>query len=102
MSAAAAEPRTVTVYIDYKSPYAYLAKDPAYELERDFGVRLDWRLREGNRGRWEGRLFADVAREEPDLYAAWMRAGPGWRFPGGESLLEQQQRVVACIEDIRL
>jgi 2-hydroxychromene-2-carboxylate isomerase len=37
-----AEPRTVAVYIDYKSPYAYLAKDLAYELERDFPVRLDW------------------------------------------------------------
>src|SRR3954447_20326463 len=37
-----AEPRTVTVYIDFKSPYAYLAKDAAYELERDFPVRLDW------------------------------------------------------------
>jgi 2-hydroxychromene-2-carboxylate isomerase len=37
-----ADPRTVTVYIDYKSPYAYLAKDLAYELARDFPVRLDW------------------------------------------------------------
>ena len=37
-----AEPPVVTIYIDYKSPYAYLAKDPAYELGRDFGVRLDW------------------------------------------------------------
>jgi 2-hydroxychromene-2-carboxylate isomerase len=37
-----AEQRTVTVYTDYKSPYAYLAKDRAYELERDFPVRLDW------------------------------------------------------------
>ena len=37
-----AEPRNVTVYIDYKSPYAYLAKDLAYELQRDFAVRLDW------------------------------------------------------------
>jgi 2-hydroxychromene-2-carboxylate isomerase len=36
------EQRTVTVYIDYKSPYAYLAKDPTYELARDFPVRLDW------------------------------------------------------------
>jgi len=36
------EKRTVTVYIDYKSPYAYLAKAPAYELERDFDVRVDW------------------------------------------------------------
>src|SRR5436309_15707729 len=37
-----ADPRTVTVYIDYKSPYAYLAKDLAYELARDFPVQLDW------------------------------------------------------------
>ena len=36
------ERRTVTAYIDYKSPYAYLAKDPAYEFERDFGVYIDW------------------------------------------------------------
>jgi len=34
--------RIVTIYIDYKSPYAYLAKDPAWELEREFDVRLDW------------------------------------------------------------
>jgi 2-hydroxychromene-2-carboxylate isomerase len=37
-----AEHQTLTIYSDYKSPYAYLAKDPAYELERDFGVRIDW------------------------------------------------------------
>jgi 2-hydroxychromene-2-carboxylate isomerase len=37
-----AEPRTVTAYIDYKSPYAYLAKDLAYQLEREFPVRVDW------------------------------------------------------------
>jgi 2-hydroxychromene-2-carboxylate isomerase len=36
-------PQIVTVYIDYKSPYAYLAKDLAYELERDLPIRLDWR-----------------------------------------------------------
>jgi 2-hydroxychromene-2-carboxylate isomerase len=34
--------RVVTVYIDYKSPYAYLAKDLVYELERDCAVRVDW------------------------------------------------------------
>ena len=38
-----AAPPTITVYTDYKSPYAYLAKDLAYELERDCAVRLDWR-----------------------------------------------------------
>ena len=34
-------PRTVTLYTDYKSPYAYLAKDPAYALETIPGVKLD-------------------------------------------------------------
>jgi 2-hydroxychromene-2-carboxylate isomerase len=37
-----AQARTITVYSDYKSPYAYLAKDLAYELERDLPVHLDW------------------------------------------------------------
>lgn len=64
-------------------------------------VRLDRRLREANRGDWEGRLFEDVAREEPERYAAWMQAGDQWRFPGGESLQEQQRRVAACIDDVR-
>jgi broad specificity phosphatase PhoE len=64
-------------------------------------VRLDARLREGNRGAWEGRLFGDVAREEPDRFAAWMRAGSGWRFPDGESLAEQQARVAECVQEIR-
>ena len=36
------EHRTIVVYTDFKSPYAYLAKDLAFELERDFPVRLDW------------------------------------------------------------
>ena len=33
--------RTVTLYTDYKSPYAYLAKDPGYALEDIPGVKLD-------------------------------------------------------------
>ena len=32
----------VKVYIDYKSPYAYLAKDLAYDLARETGCVLDW------------------------------------------------------------
>lgn len=35
--------RTLICYTDYKSPYAYLAKDLAYDLARETGVRLDWR-----------------------------------------------------------
>jgi 2-hydroxychromene-2-carboxylate isomerase len=35
-------PTTIKVYSDYKSPYAYLAKDLVYALERDTGVIVDW------------------------------------------------------------
>ena len=35
--------KEITLYIDYKSPYAYLGRDPAYQLEEDFDVVLDWR-----------------------------------------------------------
>jgi 2-hydroxychromene-2-carboxylate isomerase len=35
--------RTIIVYTDYKSPYAYLAKDATYELEHDLGVHVEWR-----------------------------------------------------------
>ncbi|MBN9259893.1 MAG: DsbA family protein [Hyphomicrobium sp.] len=34
--------QTIKVYSDYKSPYAYLAKDLVYDLERDTGIHVDW------------------------------------------------------------
>jgi broad specificity phosphatase PhoE len=61
---------------------------------------LDARLREGNRGRWEGHLMSDIERDDPELYAAWRRGGAEFRFPGGESLAEHQQRVIAAVTDI--
>jgi 2-hydroxychromene-2-carboxylate isomerase len=34
--------RRIKVYSDYKSPYAYLAKDLVYELEGETRVKVDW------------------------------------------------------------
>ena len=31
------------VYLDFKSPYAYLAIEPTRALERKLGVQFDWR-----------------------------------------------------------
>src|SRR3546814_15739021 len=33
----------VRVYSDYKSPYAYVAVRPAYQLAEDHGIELEWR-----------------------------------------------------------
>jgi 2-hydroxychromene-2-carboxylate isomerase len=35
-------PNTILIYSDYKSPYAFLAKDLIYELEDQFDVHLEW------------------------------------------------------------
>lgn len=32
----------VTAYTDYKSPYAYLAKQATYDLEQDYDIKVDW------------------------------------------------------------
>jgi len=78
------------------------ARDTAEIVGAALGLRplLDWRLREGARGRWEGLLMEEVERAEPELYAAWMHDDPSFRFPGGEMLREQQQRVLAALHDI--
>jgi len=47
------------------------------------------------------RLWRDVARENPELYAAWRAAGDRFRFPGGESLREHQERTLAAIADVQ-
>lgn len=36
-------PSALIVYFDYKSPYAFVAKAPLYQLEKDFGIELEWR-----------------------------------------------------------
>jgi broad specificity phosphatase PhoE len=64
--------------------------------------RFDARLREGWRGAWEGFLFDEIAAREPERYAAWRHpdAAIGFQFPGGETLAQQQARVLACLRDV--
>lgn len=61
---------------------------------------LDERLAESDRGSWQGRRVDDIAREEPEAWAAFMAAGPEFRFPGGESLAEHAARVDAALAEI--
>jgi 2-hydroxychromene-2-carboxylate isomerase len=36
------DPTPIKLYFDYKSPFAYLAKDEAYTLEEDYRVTIEW------------------------------------------------------------
>lgn len=60
----------------------------------------DARLAEHDVGAWQDRLFDDVEAEDPDGWARWQAAGEDFRFPGGESLGEQQERVIAALVDV--
>jgi len=64
--------------------------------------RVDARLREGWRGEWEGFLFDEIAASDPERYAAWRDpdAEVGFHFPGGETLAQQQARVVDALKDV--
>ncbi|HZO36841.1 MAG TPA: histidine phosphatase family protein [Solirubrobacteraceae bacterium] len=62
---------------------------------------FDERLMETDAGDWTDRMFDDVAAEDPDRFAQFIAGDPGFAFPGGESFLEQQDRVVAALEEIQ-
>jgi probable phosphoglycerate mutase len=79
------------------------ARETAEIVGTELGLepRVDARLAETARGDWEGRRWDEIASADPEGVAAWRRAGAGFRFPGGESLAEQQARVLAALEDVR-
>ena len=62
---------------------------------------VDARFAEAFRGEWEGFLFPEIEARDPEGFAAFRRAGADFRFPGGESMQEHQDRVLAGIEDVR-
>jgi len=80
------DPVDVKMYSDFKSPYAFIAFDPAYELEQRFRVRIKWRpfqLRLKGKGQrsiyseWKVKYsYMDVRRNANLLYGGKMLRGP--------------------------
>ena len=85
----------------YTSPLVR-ARETAEIVAARIGLepRPDDRLKEVDVGAWQDRLKDDVEREDPDAWAAFRAAGDEFRFPGGESFAEQQERVIAALVDI--
>lgn len=79
------------------------ARETAGFVAAHLGIEpiVDPRLAEARMGEWEGRLKDDLQRERPEQWAAWRRGGARFRFPGGESLAELQERVLAALIEVR-
>jgi broad specificity phosphatase PhoE len=69
---------------------------------KEGGPRLqpDRRLREIDTGLWQGLTFEEARQRYPREYAERERDLVDYRFPGGESFRELQQRVVPAFLDI--
>ena len=63
-------------------------------------IRDDPRLMETHTGDWTDRAFAEVEAEDPERFGGWVAGDPGFAFPGGESFADQQERVVAALDDV--
>ena len=68
-------------------------------LGHDLPLTIDERLAETDRGAWQGRTFAAIARDQPAAWAAYREHPETFRFPQGESLVEQRRRVLAAVRD---
>lgn len=62
--------------------------------------REDARFMETDAGDWTDRTFVDVRAEAPELFDAFANADPDFAFPGGESFLQQEERVGAALDDV--
>jgi probable phosphoglycerate mutase len=60
----------------------------------------DERLMETDAGDWTDRSFDDVIAESPELFEAFASAQPDFAFPGGETFVEQEQRVAEALERV--
>jgi alpha-ribazole phosphatase len=56
-------------------------------------IQVNDLLKEVDFGRWEGKTFAEIAAEDADLVAAWMKDPAHFCFPEGESLQKFYARV---------
>lgn len=61
----------------------------------------DARFAETDTGDWTGRSFDEMEAEDPAGFACFMRADPAWAFPGGESYVQQGERIQAGLADVR-
>ena len=62
---------------------------------------VDSDLREINFGDWEGKTFREICAEDPEKVNAWAALSPDFRFPGGESVAEFEERIHRLTARIR-
>lgn len=76
----------------------YLAREIAGAA--DAPLVIDQRLTEVGQTPWEGLYLDQIKQRYPDLHALWYSRPEEVRFPGGERLIDVQQRACSAVADI--
>lgn len=63
-------------------------------------IQEDARLMETDAGDWTNRTFAEIQEETPELFNGFAGGDPSFAFPGGESFVQQGERVAAALAEI--
>ncbi|MEV4312779.1 histidine phosphatase family protein [Actinocrispum sp. NPDC049592] len=85
----------------WSSPLAR-ARETAEAVSVQIGlpVRVDARLMETDTGVWTDRLYAELEAADPVAYQGFVTGAEGFGFEGGESYVEQGDRVMAALAEI--
>lgn len=63
-------------------------------------LRLDRRLREMDVGPWEARPFANIMREQPEMFQAFLTDPERFSLPGAETYALVQKRTLEALREI--
>ncbi len=86
----------------YSSPLARTMETAnAVAQPHDLEVQIEDRLIEMDIGEIDGLTFPEVGKQYPGLLETWMsEEGPGTAMPGGERLMDVQERVWSAANDL--
>ncbi len=78
------------------------ARQTAEAIQQATGAPLflEPRLREINQGQWEGMLFSEIKARDPERHARRKADPLNIAPPGGETVSQVRQRVLAAVRDI--
>jgi 2-hydroxychromene-2-carboxylate isomerase len=94
-----ADGEELKLYFDYKSPFAYLAKDPAFALPERFAVRLRWipfvlRIK----GKGERSVYSEWKARYSYLDARrWANRRGGFRIMGPQKVYDSEPALVGAL-----
>ena len=92
--------------IDYVASPLQRASETMRIVRREVGLqpdafRTDARLQEQHYGHWEGQLWADLPKSDPEGFSAREKDKWNWQPEGGESYAMLSERIAGWLRDVQ-